>query len=81
MKKSGKYYVGLFIGNLISTIIILYALYNGYQNFKDNKSLAADIALLFCFFTWQKVSRLQYGIADLITAIAYRELANEKEKE
>ena len=61
------------------SFFVLYSLYNGYQNVRDHKSFAADIALLFCFFTWQRVSRIQYSLTDLVTAIAYEHLARVKE--
>ena len=81
MKKGSSYYLGMFVGNFISAFIVIYSLYNGYQNVRDHKSFAADIALLFCFFTWQRVSRIQYALTDLVTAIAYDHLARQKEEE
>ena len=41
---------------------------SAYENIKHNRSIASDIALLFVFFAWQKISRIYYFAQKLLLA-------------
>jgi len=72
-----KYNLGYFIGVCTSTLVVLYALHDGYQNYTHNRSVAADLALLFSFFAWKKI----FWTNSIINELYMNEIAKSLEKE
>jgi hypothetical protein len=68
MKNSFLYQLGRFTGSVFFFFINGYAFYDAYLNIKAGKSCASDLALIFAFAAWRKVTVLGIYLKELYLA-------------
>ena len=76
-----SYYFGVLVGMFFATLIVFYSFFDGYENYRHGRSIAGDIALLFAFLTWQKVSKLLYSLQDIVFNAIYGAYLDKKKEE
>lgn len=72
-----NYKIGYFFGLLCSIFIVSYAIYDGYLNYRDGDSIAANLALLFAYFVWRK----QFMTNSILHELFLNEVSKRLEKE
>lgn len=52
--------IGIFIGFTFFIFIYSYAIFDGYIKIKNGQDVISNLALLFAFFAWRKVSKIDF---------------------